>query len=141
MSLLGRGPGSLSEITLQGDTLVPQTFATPTNLAVNFDPAKLSRSIFSPGAGQSVFIRNMYYQTCDREVTIQRLSDETTAAELIRTVAPLATRAATVETLSWDGRRDDGSLAPPGLYAVHVRCQRPDRLVRSADATTWVTVQ
>jgi len=32
-------------------------------------------------------------------------------------------------------------LAANGLYSVHVKALRPDQLSRSADATTWVTVQ
>src|SRR5207248_7303296 len=92
MSLLGRGPTTLSEVSVLGDTLTPKTFALPDLLPISFDPARVTPATFAPGQGQSTAIQIKYYQTCIRQVAILQVRDDTTAVTLIRTVAASAAR-------------------------------------------------
>ncbi len=140
LSALGLGPASLSDIGVLGDTLVPRNFVRPAKLPTDLEPPRVVNPSFSPGSGQSASIQARFNETCDRTITIQRLSDDPHTKETIRTLIARSRRDAGVDLVSWDGRDDGGVLVSPGRYAVHSKGERPDSATRATDATSWVTV-
>jgi uncharacterized protein (DUF362 family) len=138
MSLSGFGPWTLQEIVMAGDTPVVRRFALPLT-PPSFDPPRLSAAQFSPER-ESVSGVVHYLGACYRTVRILRFNDENTSVEVIRTVAPQQYRAAGYETVVWDGRRDDTTMASPGTYAFHVSATEPRFIIRHGDALSWVTV-
>ena len=50
------------------------------------------------------------------------------AGRVVRTLASRSPTVSGLHALSWDGRRDDGDLAPAGVYFV--RLKTPDRETR-----------
>jgi uncharacterized protein (DUF362 family) len=140
-SLFGMGPSDLSQITVSGDSFTAGSFLLP-QIPPNFDPPVPSPASFSPGSGQATSIQiNYYTSVCTRTVNILQISDTSPAtATLIQTLLPSSTRTAGVETVQWDGRAQDGTIAPPGRYGIHVRAQNLSGNLAFADATSWVTV-
>lgn len=135
----GLGPADTSQITVAGDTLETRPFVQPPISPVLEYP-RVSPATISPGAGQSASVLLWYADVVVRTLDVLRLSDETPDVQVLRTLVPYAQRAAGFETLTWDGRGDDGALVPPGRYAVHVRAYSMRARVRHADGVGWVTV-
>jgi uncharacterized protein (DUF362 family) len=135
----GLGPADMSQITLAGDTLETRPFVQPPISPVLEYP-RVSPAAISPSAGQGADVLLWYADPVVRSLDVLRLSDETPDVQVLRTLVPYAQRAAGFETLTWDGRGDDGSIVPPGRYAVHVRAYSTRAKVRHADAVGWVTV-
>jgi uncharacterized protein (DUF362 family) len=136
-SRFGLGPEDLSQITLAGDSLDTHPFVRPSLSPVVEYPRTFPGTIVP---GQSTFVLLWYASEVVRTLDVLRLSDETTDVQTVRTLVPYGTRAAGYESLTWDGRGDDGAIVPPGRYAVHVRAFNPRVRVRHADAVGWVTV-
>jgi uncharacterized protein (DUF362 family) len=139
MSMAGLGPWNLSGVTLAGDAPVVRRFQQPLT-PPSFDPPRLSAAAFSPGTGGSVSVVMNYPQKCYRTVQILKLDDQNPTVEVVRTIAPGDYRAAGAETLVWDGRRDDTTLAAPGKYAVHASAYELTFRTRHADALSWVNI-
>ncbi|MFB3827318.1 MAG: DUF362 domain-containing protein [Bryobacteraceae bacterium] len=138
-SLAGLGPPDLSSVQVAGDTLAPRAFQRPTAPA-NFDPPSVSPSVFRPAAGASAEISVRYWAPCFRDITIQRLFDGSPEVQHVRTVVASGYRQSGRESAIWNGRDDQGAIAPPGRYAVLVRAFELTRTVRHADAISWVVV-
>lgn len=141
LSALGLGPSSLTGVDILGDTLAPRNFVRPARLPVDIEPPRMVNPVFTPGSGQVASIQARFNETCDRTITIQRLSDAPNAIQTVRTIVARSRRDAGVDLVSWDGRDEGGNLVTAGRYAVHSKAERPDGLTRASDATSWVTVQ
>ena len=138
-SRAGLGPADLSNITVVGDPITTRPFALPA-VAPILEYPRVFPAVFSPAQGDSIGIRTWYLDTVVREIDVLELSDDSPDVRLVRNIAPLAGRWPGNETVSWDGRSDDGLLVPPGRYAVHVRAFNPRARTRHADGVGWVTV-
>jgi uncharacterized protein (DUF362 family) len=139
MSMAGLGPWNLNGVTLAGDAPQVRPFQQPLT-PPSFDPPRLSAGQFSPASGGTVSATVNYVQKCYRTVRILKLNDQDPTVEVMRTVAPQGYRAAGAETVVWDGRRDDSTIAPPGRYAVHASAYELTFRTRHADALSWVNV-
>lgn len=140
VAALGLGPASLGDISVLGDTLVPRNFVRPAKLPVDLEPPRVVNPSFSPGSGQTASIQARFNESCNRTITIQRLSDNPNTTQTIRTLVARSTRDAGTDLISWDGRDDAGVLVAPGRYGVHSKGERLDAATRATDATSWVTV-
>ncbi|MEO8661773.1 MAG: DUF362 domain-containing protein [Bryobacteraceae bacterium] len=136
---LGFGPTDLTKITVSGASFTPRTFArtaTPPNVAL----PTLSVPSFSPSAGQTLGITQVFSEAVIRFVEVLSLTDQSPTATLLRTVAPQASVAAGVrDSLTWDGRATSGALVPAGRYAVHTRAVKTN-VQAPGDAISWVTI-
>jgi uncharacterized protein (DUF362 family) len=135
----GLGPLALGDVVITGDAIVPRAFVLP-KLPPYVEYPRVSPASFRPSAGQKTNVGIYYYQQCIRVVDILRLFDDRPAVELIKTLKPYGSRAQGSEFLVWDGRAEDGTLAPPGRYAAHVRAFQPTADGRPMDGIAWVTV-
>jgi len=95
---------------------------------------------FHPAAGEKTTVGVYYAQTCIRALDVLSVHDDRAAVDLVRTLKAYGTRAPGYEFIAWDGRGDDGTLAPPGRYAAHVRAFQPTGDGRPMDGMAWVTV-
>jgi len=136
---LGLGPRELDEITVAGDTLTPRTWVFP-RLPPYVEYPRVSPAAFHPAAGEKTTVGVYYAQTCIRALDVLSVHDDRAAVDLVRTLKAYGTRAPGYEFIAWDGRGDDGTLAPPGLYAAHVRAFQPTGDGRPMDGMAWVTV-
>lgn len=135
----GLGPRELGEITLAGDPLNPRAFALPP-LPPYVEYPRVNPAVFDPSAGQRTTIRIYYGQPCIRTLDILRLYDDRPAVDSIVTLSPYMLKRKGYELVAWDGRAEDGSLAPPGRYAAHVRAVRSTD-GRPTDGLAWVVVR
>lgn len=140
---LGMGPAGLSEIEVRGDALVPTPFARPATTPIIEYPRAFPE-VFDPGAGESTCLVCWYGDPCDRTVQVLRAYDDDPNVSVVRQLTPTAARDPGFELVRWDGRADDGSLVPPGRYAVHVTATpvngHPLGLPPAAYAVAWVEV-
>ena len=139
-SRLGMGPTNLSEISVTGDPLSPRTFNVPNSRPAVLDIPIVTPRFFTPSAGQSTSVRFWYSEPVNRRITVLRLYDDSVAYDLIRTVQPMAARAAGFEVVNWDGRGDDGNLVPTGRYAFHVLASMTRPAIYTANAVGWMYV-
>jgi len=135
----GLGPLELEEITLAGDSLAPRAFALP-RLPPYVEYPRVYPASFNPSAGQRTTVGVYYCQPCIRTLDILRLYDDHPAVDLIRTLSPYTGKPQGYEFVTWDGRADDGSLAPAGRYAAHVRAFQPSADGRPTDGMAWISV-
>jgi hypothetical protein len=135
----GLGPADLNEIDVAGDALAPRPIQQPLYPPFVEYPRTFP-STFDPSAGQKAFVGVWYAGTCSRTLRVLRLSEETATAEVVRELAPPGTRGTGHEYVAWDGRADDGTLAPPGRYAAHVRARHTTGAGRPIDGVGWFTV-
>jgi hypothetical protein len=136
---VGLGPLDLDQITVAGDALVTRPFAIP-RLPPFVEYPSVSPVAFSPSSGESATVRIYYRDPCLRTVDVLRLYEDRPGVDLVRTLRPWESRASGWDVLAWDGRADDGSLAPPGRYAAHVRAFQPTADGRPMDGMGWVWV-
>jgi uncharacterized protein (DUF362 family) len=139
-SRLGMGPADLSGITAIGDPVTPRPFSVPPSMPPALDIPVVVPSSFTPRLGQTCSVRFWYGEPISRQILVVRFYDTTVNFDLIRTVKPQAAQAAGFEIVSWDGRADDGSLAPPGRYAFYVRAAANRPEMYTASAVGWVSV-
>ena len=139
-SSAGLGPAGLGEIRVVGDALSPRAFVRPQTAPV-VDPPFIFPKMFQPDTGAQANIVHRYSEDCWRRVEVVRLSDDVADVERVRSLAPYGHKAAGLDYLIWDGRDDEGSLVPPGRYAIHITAFSLTAEVRPSDAISWVTVQ
>jgi len=97
-------------------------------------------AVINPAAGQQTTIGVYYAQPVTRTLDILRLHDDQPRVDPIRTLRPNESKPQGWELLTWDGRTEDGTLAPPGRYAAHVRAFWPSGVGSPADGLSWVFV-
>ncbi|HEY6360288.1 MAG TPA: DUF362 domain-containing protein [Vicinamibacterales bacterium] len=137
-SRAGLGPADLAAITIAGDAIEQRAFAPPPILSPIIEYPHVFPAVFAPALGQSTTARSWYYDTVVREIDVLELHEDSTAVRVVRTLAPLATRAGGIESFSWDGRDSDGMLVSPGRYAIHVRAYNSRVPAPPADGVGWV---
>jgi uncharacterized protein (DUF362 family) len=136
---LGLGPMELDAVTLAGDPLTPRAFALPP-LPPFVEFPRVQPASFTPAADRKATVGVYYAQPCRRRLEILRLSDENPSVDLVRTLDAYAIKPQGFEFLQWDGRTEDGTLAPPGRYAAHLRAYRASGYGRPTDGVGWVSV-
>jgi len=135
----GLGPMELDDIEVAGDALVPRSLLLP-RLPPYVEYPRVSPATFKPSSGQKTTVGVYYVQACIRTLDILRLYEDRPVVDLIRTLKPYDNRAPGYEFITWDGRADDGTLAPPGRYAAHFRAFQPTAEGRPMDGMAWLSV-
>jgi uncharacterized protein (DUF362 family) len=135
---LGLGPLDLSAIDVYGDPLTQRAFALPIPPPLIGYP-RITPAAFNPSASAATIVL-AYGEATVRQVHIVQCFDDLPATEVRRILVPRSFHDAGFETVTWDGRGDDGLIVPPGRYAVQVRAWSLRTLVRAAAASAWVTV-
>ena len=136
----GLGPSGIGQITVDGDSLTPKAFQLPVVSPV-LDPPLLIPDRLQAGVHEMHSVQ-VFYEGCLRRVEIVRFtSDLDREPEVLRTLVPFGFRPPGMEVLAWDGRAQDGSLVPPGLYAVCVVAfSLKGSAVGASKTTSWVGV-
>src|SRR5690606_31066540 len=115
----GLGPAALEQVTLLGDSLASRPFVRAP-AAPRLEYPRVWPNAIDGSAGESAAILQWYGDRCLRKIEIWDVSDDSTAARVIRGLRPWALRGIGLETVFWDGRDDPGSPVPSGRYVVHV---------------------
>ena len=134
----GLGPSDMAMIEVLGDPLPSYPFTQPDIPPIANAP-ECDPRIFSPCAGQRTSITYRVDWACRTRVEIVRTWDIGPWVRHIRTLHDWTERPAGPETLSWDGRDDDGQVVVPGRYTARVQAKYSDD-GRPAYATGWVWV-
>jgi hypothetical protein len=134
----GLGPADLDTIAVAGDAITQRPFAPPPAFPPIIEYPRVFPTAFSPALGHVATARTWYLDAVVRELDVLELFEDSPDVRVVRTLAPLAARAAGNEQVAWDGRDNDGALVPPGRYAIHVRAFNPRTRARHADGIGWV---
>jgi hypothetical protein len=138
-SYFGMGPADLSQISISGDALPMRRFAR-TPLPPDFTVPTVTPTSIDPQTNQAVTISVTFNQPCQRKVEVVCFHEDSPQKDLIRTVASVAQNDVGTEQFVWDGRADDGTIAPPGRYAVRIEAIDPALNALPSVATAWVNV-
>lgn len=136
----GMGPTYMRDIRVVGDPLTLHRFEWPTDLPPIIEYPRGVPYTFAPGVGQQTSITYWVNLPCQTQVEIVRTSEVSPEVTLIRTLHDWVDRPAGGETLIWDGRGDEGHVAPSGRYTVRVQARySDDGTVAYATGWVWVT--
>jgi uncharacterized protein (DUF362 family) len=119
----GLGPRDVAEVEMLGDSFVSHPAALPTLLAPILEYPQVVPFAFAPRFGQQTSITYSLNSPCQTRIEVVRTSELSPEETLIRTLRDWASLPAGVETLMWDGRDDDGQMAPPGRYTARVQAR------------------
>ncbi len=135
----GLGPSDMAMIEVLGDS-PPSYSLTQPDIPPIANAPECDPKIFSPCAGQRTHITYRVDRACQARVEIVRTWDIGPWVRHIRTLHDWTERPTGPETLSWDGRDDDGQVVPPGRYTARVQAKySDDGTVAYATGWVWVT--
>jgi len=116
------GPVNTDNVTLLGDTYIPYPFVRAISPPALIEPVAVPSTI-SISAGQSTDITYQIEATCYTGAAIIQDSDETPTIVPVRTLHGFELVSPPGETLTWNGRNDDGEPVAPGTYLAHVQAK------------------
>jgi uncharacterized protein (DUF362 family) len=137
----GLGPATMDEIELLGDPYTPVPFKWPQGLPPLQCYPTVSPMIFAPKRGGKATIKDLLLPyNCLRKVEVVLTSDVKPAeVTVVRLLSDWQARAPGIETLTWDGRDDNGAVVSPGLYTVRINAKYDDS-GHNCCASGWVIV-
>jgi uncharacterized protein (DUF362 family) len=134
----GLGPADVSEVEVYGDPLTSRAFLQP-DVPPIVDYPRADPRVFVPGADQRTRITYRVDRPCWTRVEIVRTWEVGPWVRLIHTLHDWTRRPAGAETLTWDGRDDDGQVVPSGRYTVRVRATAGQKArVAYATSPVWL---
>lgn len=134
----GLGPASLAQVQVAGDPFAPGAFRQPTLPPAVWRPRAIPGA-FSPGRGEETTLAFRLVHPSRVRLQVLQTSDLLPANRVVRTLGDWTTRPPGIETLTWDGRDDEGALVAPGTYAVRAQAETDGTTLFNA-GTGWVAV-
>lgn len=135
----GLGPQRMSEIRTLGRKNPTHNFTWPADLPPRLEYPRVYPDSFAPDLGQQAWIFYWVDSPCLTKVEIIMTSELTPLLTSIRTLHDWEERAGGFETLTWDGRDDNGEVMPPQRYTVRVAWKNIDGETVML-ATGWIRV-
>ena len=87
-----------------------------------------------------VSLKSRFFESCYRKIEVVRVYDDRPGVELLRTLEPYSLQGPGIDFNTWDGRAEDGTLLPPGLYGIRVTALDLTFTTATSAATSWVLV-
>lgn len=135
------GPSTLSEISIQGDSITPYSFLLPNTPPMVKKPY-VYPFFFSPGKKNSVnIIYSLSRPPCVVRMDIVRAYFYTIDLTHIRTIHDWTALDPGFKWATWDGRDDEGAIVTePGLYAVRIMAKEAEEALFETCAFSWIYV-
>ena len=118
-TISGLGPAGLADINIQGDGFNPAAFEIPLSLPTA-SPPQANPFTFNPQAGEGTVISCAVNMPCQMMIEVVEAQPFSPDLPRVRLLRDWGAQDAGIITIPWDGRTDNGDIAPPATYGVRV---------------------
>lgn len=115
----GMGPPTLADVALLGDPLPIRPFVMPAEIPLVSVP-RATPAVIRPALGETSTMTYSLTRPALLRSEIVLPNQENPDLPTVRLFYDWAIRGTGPKSVVWDGRRDDGNIVPPGVYALRV---------------------